>query len=141
VSPGELCSVLRALFTHANLTGVAVRAVDPFSNTAHPCKKGSCLDELQLQLVVVFTAKTIGKQVFNLLKPFLFMLFYKVKQNRQRSSLIKNVTAASAGMVQQSGIARFVPSVENLLLDQDKEAQKVTDVYELQTQKMPYPGT
>jgi hypothetical protein len=69
------------------------------------------------------------------------MLFYKVKQNRQISSLIKNVTAASAGMVQQSGIARFVPSVENLLLDQDKEAQKVTDVYELQTQKMPYPGT
>ena len=30
---------------------------DPFTNKPHPCKGGSCLAELQLQLMVVFTAK------------------------------------------------------------------------------------
>ena len=45
---------------------------DPFTKKAHPCMRGSCLPELQTQLLVVFTAKTIGKQIANFLKPFAF---------------------------------------------------------------------
>jgi hypothetical protein len=36
---------------------------DPITGTAHPCENGNCLPELQIQLLVVFTGKTIGKQV------------------------------------------------------------------------------
>ena len=36
---------------------------DPFSKKPHPCTGGSCLSELQIQLIVVFSAKTVGKQV------------------------------------------------------------------------------
>jgi hypothetical protein len=33
---------------------------DPFSKKPHPCEGGSCLSELQMQLIVVFSAKTVG---------------------------------------------------------------------------------
>ena len=36
---------------------------DPITDAAHPCAGGNCLPELQTQLIVVFTAKTIGKQL------------------------------------------------------------------------------
>ena len=37
---------------------------DPFSGQSHPCDGGNCLPELQTQLLVVFTTKTFGKQVW-----------------------------------------------------------------------------
>ena len=36
---------------------------DPVSGKPHPCDGGNCLPELQMQLMVVFTGKTIGKQI------------------------------------------------------------------------------
>ena len=33
---------------------------------AHPCDGGNCLPTLQMQLAVVFTGKTIGKQVIDI---------------------------------------------------------------------------
>jgi hypothetical protein len=36
---------------------------DPISRKPHPCGGGNCLPALQTQLIVVFTGKTLGKQV------------------------------------------------------------------------------
>ena len=45
---------------------------DPLSGKSHPCEDGNCLPELQMQLMVVFTGKTMGKQIAYTLKPFVF---------------------------------------------------------------------
>eukprot|EP01050_Picozoa_sp_SAG11_P005616 SAG11_NODE_403_length_9745_cov_11.110305_2_plen_261_part_00 len=54
---------------------------DPFSKESHPCAGGSCLAELQIQLVVVFSAKTVGKQIFNTLKPFMYRTIKMIKDS------------------------------------------------------------
>eukprot|EP01047_Picozoa_sp_COSAG01_P002892 COSAG01_NODE_81_length_27820_cov_22.659753_8_plen_958_part_00 len=63
---------------------------DPFSKEAHPCEGGSCLDELQMQLIVVFSLKTIGKQVGYTLRPFLFKALNVIKLNRGYKKIMSN---------------------------------------------------
>ena len=68
---------------------------DPFSKKPHPCAGGSCLAELQIQLIVVFSAKTVGPQIANTLKPFLF----KAGQSLLDTFLIRKARRlAEAGM-------------------------------------------
>eukprot|EP01051_Picozoa_sp_SAG22_P008356 SAG22_NODE_632_length_8376_cov_4.201160_5_plen_122_part_00 len=55
---------------------------DPVSGKAHPCHNGNCLPELQMQLMVVFTGKTMGKQIAYTLKPFVFKFKNQVMANK-----------------------------------------------------------
>lgn len=75
---------------------------DPFSKEAHPCEEGSCLSELQFQLLVVFSFKTIGKQLGFTLRPFVFKAIKGILANRQVSkslSLIGDASEATINMV------------------------------------------
>ena len=45
---------------------------DPFTNTKHLCRGESCLGELQIQLAIVFAAKTTGKQIMYTLRPLIY---------------------------------------------------------------------
>ena len=69
---------------------------DPISRAAHPCAEGNCLPELQAQLIVVFTGKTIGKQFANTMKPFIFKLLQTVTANRHTKTLVKAVSQGQA---------------------------------------------
>ena len=65
---------------------------DPISKAAHPCLNGNCLPELQIQLIVVFSGKTIGKQLAYTMKPFIF----KWKAQCKANSMTKKIVKASA---------------------------------------------
>ena len=70
---------------------------DPFSGEAHPCEGGSCLDELQTQLMVVFSLKTVGKQVGYTLRPFVFKALQQLQLNRGYKAIKRS--AGSVGEV------------------------------------------
>ena len=72
---------------------------DPFSKEAHPCEDGSCLSELQFQLLVVFSFKTIGKQIGFTLRPFLFKGAKGVLANRQVAKSLTLLGDASEAAV------------------------------------------
>ena len=44
------------------------------------CAPRSCLSELELQLLIVFSGKTVGKQIFFTVKPFVFALVQYAKE-------------------------------------------------------------
>jgi hypothetical protein len=88
---------------------------DPFSGVAHPCEGGSCLSELQKQLLVVFSTKTLGKQVANTLKPFVLILLATVQQNALAKKMIDNAQKGIAAVPAISKAADFIPRPGNLL--------------------------
>ena len=56
---------------------------DPFFKQVHPCEDGSCMLELQFQLLIVFSFKTVGKQFGFTIRPFIFKAFKLLLANRQ----------------------------------------------------------
>jgi hypothetical protein len=67
---------------------------DPISGQSHPCPGGNCLPELQMQLLVVFTTKTMGKQVMFTLKPFVFKWLKAFKSLRLSKKALKEFASA-----------------------------------------------
>ena len=122
---------------------------DPFSSEAHPCDTGSCLPELQTQMFIVFTAKTLGKQLANFMKPFAFSALQLFKANKNINKLISN---AQLGILKipNVSIMKFVPTSDNLLRDDDDEDDnvgamfgglRITDPTERQIKRMPFEST
>ena len=71
---------------------------DPITEAAHPCAGGNCLPELQTQLIVVFTAKTIGKQLAFTAKPFIFKWWAALSANKVTKSIVKKAAKGKALM-------------------------------------------
>lgn len=121
---------------------------DPISKAAHPCLNGNCLPELQIQLIVVFSGKTIGKQLAYTMKPFIF----KWKENCKANSMTKKIVKAS-----QKGTSLMPASMQQAMeqvtqvagaaaTDSDPRHQlralkELKNPYELQNRLMPYDGT
>ena len=122
---------------------------DPFTEEAHPCETGSCLPELQTQMIIVFTAKTLGKQIANFLKPFAFSTFQLFVANKNLNKLIANAQRGMMSIPTVSRVADFVPTSDNLLRDDDDDdnaggmlgALRITDVTERQIIRMPFEST
>ena len=124
---------------------------DPFTSEAHPCDTGSCLPELQTQMFIVFTAKTIGKQIANFLKPFAFSALQLFKANKNINKLISNAQLGIMNIPNVSIISNFVPTSDNLLRDDDDDDDdkvgamlgglRITDPTERQIKRMPFEST
>ena len=123
---------------------------DPFTNKAHPCAGGSCLPELQTQLLVVFTAKTIGKQIANFVKPFAFTALQLFQANKNINKLISNAQRGILNIPTVSKVADFIPTSDNLLRDDDDDdgggggimgGLRITDPTERQIKRMPFEST
>jgi hypothetical protein len=110
------------------------------SGEPHPCPGNSCLGELQMQLLIVFTAKTVGKQSFNLIKPFLFITFQTIRTNRHISGMVKNVYAGAMHISAVSQVAELA-SGAGLLQDDSDADTKMSSPVETQTKQMPYKGS
>eukprot|EP01043_Picozoa_sp_COSAG02_P048445 COSAG02_NODE_4759_length_5019_cov_3.090650_2_plen_465_part_00 len=118
---------------------------DPISGAAHPCEGGNCLPDLQQQLLVVFTGKTMAKQATQTLKPFIYKTVKKISDNRHTKSLTQAV--AKGKLLMPDEMANALKEVVKTtggrtdVTQQMKELQKVRDPYELQNRLMPYTGT
>ena len=121
---------------------------DPISKAAHPCHEGNCLPELQMQLIIVFSGKTMGKQIAYTMKPFIF----KWKAQCQANSMTKSLMKASAKgtamlpVAMQEAIVQIGDVAENATGASDprgqmKELKKIKNPYEMQARLMPYDGT
>lgn len=124
---------------------------DPFTQKAHPCDTGSCLPELQTQMLIVFTAKTIGKQIANFLKPFAFSTLQLFRANKNINKLLVNAQHGmqNVNISRIPGIADFIPTSDNLLRDDDDDKSggglmgglRITDPTERQIKRMPFEST
>ena len=118
---------------------------DPISGAAHPCAEGNCLPELQAQLIVVFTGKTISKQLMFTLKPFIFKFVQTTLGNRHTKKLVK-AAAKGQGAI-PSEMANALQDVVKLgggrsdPTQQLKALKKIRNPLELQSRLMPYAGT
>ena len=74
---------------------------DPISRAAHPCFEGNCLPELQYQLIVVFTGKTIMKQLVLTLKPFVFKFVQVAAQPNPDHSLASRDVGGEIAWINQ----------------------------------------
>merc|ERR1740115_263297 len=86
------------------------------------CSNGSCLETLQQQLGVVFTVKTFGLQIVELLKPIVMKHIHSFQLGKRREALVNATTGAiaSAGnMILPGHVADFVG-----MDDDDLEARK-----------------
>ena len=111
---------------------------DPISGTAHPCAGGNCLPELQYQLMVVFTGKTIGKQIAFTLKPFVFKWLNSLKDNKLTSKFVKAASAVTPKAL--SDVAGKLGMTDQFG-DAQSEAKKAKDPFDKQSHLMPYLGT
>ena len=118
---------------------------DPISRAAHPCEGGNCLPELQTQLIVVFTGKTIAKQLMYTLKPFVFKAVQTTMGNRHTKQLVKAAAKGQAAIPTE--MANAMQEVVKLgggrndPTQQLKKLRKIRNPYELQNRLMPYAGT
>ena len=80
---------------------------DPVSGKSHPCADGNCLPELQTQLMVVFTGKTMGKQITYTLKPFIFKWKNSLMANKHAKK------ALSAGSLMPAHLQKALQSVSD----------------------------
>ena len=120
---------------------------DPISKAAHPCQYGNCLPELQVQLIVVFTGKTLGKQFAYTLKPFIYKWKKQCKDNSMTKSIVKNASKGTSMM--PASMKSAMDQVGNLAegggqgdpRHQLKALKNVRNPYELQARLMPYQGT
>jgi hypothetical protein len=121
---------------------------DPISNASHPCHDGNCLPELQMQLIIVFSGKTLGKQIAYTMKPFVFKWKAQCQANAMTKSIIK-ASAKGTGMLpasMQTAIGQLAETTDKALGADDprgkmKELKKMRNPYELQARLMPYEGT
>lgn len=118
---------------------------DPISGSSHPCDKGNCLPELQMQLLVVFTGKTLGKQIAYTLKPFFFKWKTTFCANRLTKQIVKAANKGTGLLPTQMREAvdqvAATAGGRNDALQQLKQLKKVRNTYELQNRLMPYEGT
>ena len=120
---------------------------DPISKAAHPCQFGNCLPELQVQLIVVFTGKTLGKQFAYTLKPFIYKWKKQCKDNSMTKSIVKNASKGTSMM--PASMKSAMDQVGNLADGGGqgdprislKALKNVRNPYELQARLMPYQGT
>ena len=118
---------------------------DPISGAAHPCEGGNCLPDLQQQLLVVFTGKTMAKQTTQTVKPFIYKTVKKLRDNRHTKALTKAV--AKGKLLMPEEMSRALKKVVQVAggradpIAQLKQLQKIRDPYELQNRLMPYAGT
>lgn len=114
---------------------------DPISNAAHPCKNGNCLPELQIQLIVVFSGKTIGKQLAYTMKPFLFKWKAQCKANSVTKSIVKGAAKGTSLMPAAMQQALSGAAASGIDRNQLKELQRNRNEHEIQNRLMPYDGT
>jgi hypothetical protein len=121
---------------------------DPISKAAHPCLNGNCLPELQIQLIVVFSGKTIGKQLAYTMKPFIFKWKAQCKANKMTKSIVKSASKGTSFMpaAMQQAMDQVAQVAGDLTGADDprhqlKALKKVRNPYELQNRLMPYDGT
>ena len=74
---------------------------DPFTKKSHPCEEGTCMSELQFQLLVVFSFKTIGKQIGFTLRPFVYKAIKLLRANRQLSKALSATTGVTTGVIKK----------------------------------------
>lgn len=74
---------------------------DPIFGEIHPCEEGSCMFELQFQLIVVFSFKTVGKQIGFTLRPFIFKAVKLVLANRQLKQALNSVGDISKSTIKK----------------------------------------
>ena len=123
---------------------------DPISKAAHPCLHGNCLPELQIQLIVVFSGKTIGKQLSYTMKPFIFKWKASCKANKMTKKIVKASSKGTSLMpaamqhameqvttVAGAAAGNATSDPRNHL----KALKSVRNPYELQNRLMPYDGT
>ena len=82
---------------------------DPIYKAKAPCEgEGGCLGELQIQLLIVFSGKTIGKQIFFTIKPFLYKtLLFMIMTFRVNKLL---TTAVKLGSPIGGTLKKLLPS-------------------------------
>ena len=118
---------------------------DPITRKPHPCEGGNCLPELQYQLIVVFTGKTIFKQLNYTLRPFFVQMANTFTSNRHTKKLVQQAAKGKAVIpVEMQNAMRQVVSQaggRNDPMQQLKKLRKVRNPYELQHRLMPYKGT
>eukprot|EP01043_Picozoa_sp_COSAG02_P026908 COSAG02_NODE_1564_length_11912_cov_7.524676_2_plen_1114_part_00 len=118
---------------------------DPITRKPHPCHLGNCLPELQTQLIVVFTGKTIGKQIAYTIKPFVYKWQASVTANRHTKKLVQGVSKGAIVIPSQmqTAMQEVVSTAggRNDPLQQLNALKKLRDPYELQNRLMPYEGT
>ena len=118
---------------------------DPITRQPHPCHRGNCLPELQTQLIVVFTGKTIGKQLAYTIKPFIYKWRQRMTANRHTKKLVQGVSKGNIVIPSQmqSAMKEVVSTAggRNDPLQQLNALKKLRDPFELQNQLMPYEGT
>jgi hypothetical protein len=118
---------------------------DPITRKPHPCEGGNCLPELQTQLIVVFTGKTIGKQLAYTIKPFIFKWRQSMTANRHTKKLVQGVSKGAIVIPAQmkSAMTEVVSTAggRNDPLQQLNALKKLRDPFELQNRLMPYDGT
>eukprot|EP01052_Picozoa_sp_SAG31_P039593 SAG31_NODE_5519_length_2482_cov_2.359211_2_plen_220_part_00 len=111
---------------------------DPISGRIHPCKNGDCLEELQIQLIVVFTGKTIGKQFANTVKPFVYKTFMLAKQNKLTQKFMKAMPHAVIDLA--SKIAESTGLVDEFVNLEDA-IKECRDPIEKEAMFLPFAGT
>lgn len=93
------------------------------------------MPELQSQLMVVFTGKTIGKQIAYTLKPFIFKWINSLKDNKLTGKFVKTISDLTPKTVTQIvGLSDEFGNVK-------QELKKARDHVEKQSYLMPYLGT
>lgn len=95
---------------------------DPFTGQTHPCEQGTCMSELQFQLLVVFSFKTIGKQIGFTLRPFVFKFVKLLLANRHLNKAMK-----LSGEVTKNTIKK-IPGGEAAVEMQEKLTEGVMDL-------------
>ena len=121
---------------------------DPISGKPHPCPGGNCLPELQMQLIIVFSGKTLAKQLSYTLKPFIFKWKKSFFANSATKKLMKAGQAGTAVLpaslrsaLDEVGHTAGAATGANDPRNQLKELKKIKNPYEIQDRLMPYEGT
>lgn len=127
---------------------------DPFFGEVHPCEKGSCMFELQFQLLVVFSFKTVGKQIGFTVRPFIYKAIKLVLANRQlkkaldfsediAKSSIKKIPGGESAIVVAAQAQGLAGGLVDAAVGEDIPEQHVTGLHphEVQAELMTYSGT
>ena len=126
---------------------------DPISNATHPCDDGNCLPVLQQQMFVVFTGKTIGKQIAFTLKPFVIRALNRLAAQSQARkvlsrgfALVPHMPGSTSYYTAQDGSdeedemdddGNIIP----MEIRADGKKHKITNPVEKQTHLMAYEDT
>ena len=62
---------------------------DPFFGGHEECPGGSCLKQIQFQLLIVFSGKTVGQKMAELLKPYMRKRKAQLMNVKQLNQILK----------------------------------------------------